>query len=180
MSIGVTLYRFKINLSDVDRGVYENLDFRLAMHPSETLPSVFTRALAFSLNTQPGLEFTPGGISVPEEPAIFAKDDRGQLSLWIEIGNPSARKLHKASKACPQVRVYTYKNPELILREGASENIHRSEHIEIFAFEPGFLEQLTEHSTKDVRWDVLHNDQQLTITSGELNAHTEVLKFKFS
>ncbi|MGZ3712301.1 MAG: YaeQ family protein, partial [Bdellovibrionota bacterium] len=36
MSVGTSLYRFQINLSDIDRGHYDQLDFRMAMHPSET------------------------------------------------------------------------------------------------------------------------------------------------
>ena len=33
MGTGATMYRLKIELSDVDRGVYESLDLRLARHP---------------------------------------------------------------------------------------------------------------------------------------------------
>src|SRR5258707_1232333 len=92
-----TLYRFRIELSDVDRGVYQPLDFRVAMHPSESPLFLVTRILAFALNTQEGLEFTPTGLSDPDEPCLRIANPRGGLSLWIEIGNPSARKLHKAA-----------------------------------------------------------------------------------
>jgi uncharacterized protein YaeQ len=69
MALASTLYRFRIDLSDVDRGVYETLDFRIAQHPSETTTYLLTRVLAYALNTQPGLEFSSGGLSDPDAPA---------------------------------------------------------------------------------------------------------------
>src|SRR2546429_678075 len=39
-----TVYHLEIDLSDVDRGVYEKLDLRLARHPSESTHYLLTRA----------------------------------------------------------------------------------------------------------------------------------------
>ena len=46
MALGATVHRFQIDLSDVDRGVYEALDLRVARHPSESVPYLLTRTLA--------------------------------------------------------------------------------------------------------------------------------------
>ena len=53
-----TLYRFRIDLTDIDRGVYETLDLRLAMHPSESETYLVTRVLAYALNYASDLEFS--------------------------------------------------------------------------------------------------------------------------
>jgi uncharacterized protein YaeQ len=37
MALTSTIYRVDLALSDVDRGVYETLELRLALHPSERL-----------------------------------------------------------------------------------------------------------------------------------------------
>ena len=37
MALTATLYHLQVTLSDVDRGVYEALDLRVAQHPSETM-----------------------------------------------------------------------------------------------------------------------------------------------
>ena len=37
MALTATMHHFQITLSDVDRGVYEALDLRVARHPSETM-----------------------------------------------------------------------------------------------------------------------------------------------
>ena len=36
MALTATVHNFDIQLSDVDRGVYESLSLRVARHPSET------------------------------------------------------------------------------------------------------------------------------------------------
>ena len=64
-----TLYRFKLSVSDVDRGFYENLDFRVAMHPSENEAYLLSRVLAYALNYESGLEFSVG-LCDPDEPAL--------------------------------------------------------------------------------------------------------------
>jgi uncharacterized protein YaeQ len=152
------LYRFQIELSDIDRGVYESLDFRVAMHPSETAAYLLTRTLAYCLSYRPGLEFSPKGLADPDAPALLVTGQAGSIELWIEIGNPSARKLHKASKAAREVMVFTYKNPELLRIEIAAGDVHRAAEIKIQAFKASALEQLERGLEKNNRWSVLVQD----------------------
>lgn len=177
MSQATVLYRFRIDLSDVDRSVYEQLDFRLALHPSESMLYFLTRALAFCLSAEPDLQFSAGGLADPDGPTLFINKVNGGVRLWIEIGNPSIKKLHKAAKASDQVQVYTYKEAQLILNEAKSEHIHNSDQIQIFAFDPKFLERLAKDLPRDIRWNVLYNDRVLTVTHGEQIESCEVKKF---
>ncbi len=168
------LYRFQIELSDVDRGVYETLDFRLAQHPSETLPYLLTRVLAYALSYQDGLEFSAAGLSDPEAAAMTVAGNQGSVDIWIEIGNPSARKLHKASKAAKVVRVYTYKNPEVLLQEIRNGEVHRADEIEIFAVDTKFLDAVAEKVEKNNRWSLLYQQGQIDLQAG--NAFTSLIK----
>lgn len=168
------LYRFQIELSDIDRGVYESLDFRVAQHPSEAASYLLTRTLAFALSYQQGLEFSTGGLSDPDAPALLVKNDHGSTDLWIEIGNPSARKLHKASKAAKQVVVYTYKNPEALLEEIKSNNVHHAQDIKIYAFDSKFLQSLEACLEKNNRWSIMHQQGQLSVELGKELVASEV------
>lgn len=179
MSQATVLYRFRIDLSDVDRGVYDQLDFRLALHPSESMLYFLTRVLAFSLSSQEGLQFSAAGLSDPEGPTIFLNEMNGRTQVWIEIGNPSIKKLHKAAKASPEVKVFTYKDAQLIINEGQHEQIHNARQIQIYAFDPKFLERLAKDLPRDVRWSVLHNERVLTVSTGEKSEETEIKRFGF-
>lgn len=170
------LYRFQIELSDIDRGVYESLDFRVAQHPSETYPYMLSRVLAYCLAYQEGLEFTPGGLADPEAPALRKLGIHNSVDLWIEIGNPSARKLHKAAKAAKEVMVFTYKNPDVLLNEIREGQVHRANEIQIFAFENSFLETLSKSTEKNNRWSLLLQNGQCDLTTGTETVVSQVRK----
>ncbi|QDK37234.1 YaeQ family protein [Bdellovibrio sp. NC01] len=158
------LYRFQIELSDIDRGVYESLDFRVAQHPSETYPYMLSRVLAYCLAYQDGLEFTPGGLADPDAPALRKLGGLNTIDLWIEIGNPSARKLHKAGKSAKEVMVFTYKNPEVLLTEVKNGDVHRASDLQISAFDAKFLDLLGEKVEKNNTWSLLVQQGQMDIT----------------
>ena len=166
MSQGAVLYRFRFNLSDVDRSVYETLDFRLAQHASESVPFLLTRAFAYALNFQDGLAFSLKGLAEPEEPCLSKDSDRGGKELWIEVGNPSGRRLHKAAKASSLVKVYTYKNPELVVKEIVTEQVHNGSKIEVFALAPEFLAELEAAMDRDNEWEVFRDQGSLMVTVG--------------
>ena len=171
------LYHFQLELSDIDRGIYETLDFRIAQHPSEIAPYLLSRVLAYALSYQEGLEFTSGGLSDPEAPAIRALGVHGAIELWIEIGNPSARKLHKASKTAQKVIVYTYKSAAVLLDEIKANEVHRAQEIQIYAFDSKFLQSLEVQLKKNNRWVLLIQQGQLNISIDQLSISTEVQFF---
>ncbi len=172
------LYHFEFDFSDIDRGVYEKLDFRLVQHQSETGPYLLSRALAFALSYEEGLEFSPMGLSDPDAPALLSKDAMGSTDLWIEIGNPSAKRLHKASKVAKRVVIYTYKSPEVLVKDIIDNKVHRAENLQIFAFDPKALQVLEKQLQKNNRWSVLHQQGQIDINTGTLDHTIFVKEFK--
>lgn len=172
------LYRFRIELSDVDRGLYTPLDFRLAMHPSESLPYLLTRAIAYALNADENLEISPTGLAEPEAPAMkISQPGTGRVSLWVEIGNPSSKKLHKASKAADVVKVYTYKDPTLIQKECQAANVFRAETIEIYALDSKFLDKIAQEMHREMKWNLLHQEGSLTLNWGDQHASCEIKRY---
>jgi uncharacterized protein YaeQ len=164
MSQGSVLYRFRINVSDVDRSVYERLDLRLARHASESTAFLLTRLLAYALNVQEGLSFSAEGLADPDEPCISCEAERGGKALWIEVGSPSARRLHKAAKASDAVKVYTYRNPDSLLREIQAGEVHRGNKIEVYAFAPEFLDALEAQLERDNEWELFRDQGSLLVS----------------
>src|SRR6185503_11743098 len=94
MALTSTIYNVSVDLNDVDRGVYESLTLRLAMHPSETMEYMATRLMAYCLEYTEGIEMTTG-LSDGDEPAIVVRDLTGRITTWIEVGLPDADRLHR-------------------------------------------------------------------------------------
>jgi len=143
VALTATIYNFTIDLSDGDRGVYESFTLQLAQHPSESPEYFVTRMLAYCLEYTEGLAFS-SGISDPDEPTLAVRDLTGALRVWVEIGSPTAARLHKASKATDRVAVYTHKDPAQLLRQLEGERIHKAEAIEMFSFDRGLIAELVE------------------------------------
>ncbi len=167
------LYRFQIELSNIDQGIYESLDFRVAQHPSESIPYLLTRTLAYALSYKQGLEFNAKGLGDPEGPAIQIMGSNGGVDLWIEIGNPTARKIHRVSKAARQVVIYTYKSAQVLMNDMISNDVHRAGEIEIYWFDPVFLLELEKQIEKNNRWSLLVQDGQLNV---EVKGHSVLLQ----
>jgi uncharacterized protein YaeQ len=150
--------RFDIALADVDRGVYEQLSWRVAQHPSESERYLVARVLARALEHAEGVEFSKGGVSDDDEPALVQRDLRGDWLAWIEIGAPTAARLHKASKVAPRVVVYTWKY-EHVLAELAEQRVFRAP--EVIGLAPEFLDGVAATLDRNNRWE-------LSVTGGVL------------
>ena len=173
MALSATVYHLQVDLSDVDRGVYEALDLRVARHPSETMRYLLTRVIAYCLSYEEGIAFSKG-LSNAEEPALWIKDMQGNLRAWIEIGTPSAERLHKASKACPRVVVFTHNDPDLLKKAARTKAIHKAESIQVFALPGAFLDSLDASTDRNATWTLVHSEGVLYVTSGETNVTTPV------
>jgi uncharacterized protein YaeQ len=175
VALQATVYHLRIELSDVDRAVYESLDLRVARHPSESMHYLLTRVLAYALLYEEGMAFGKG-LSTTEEPPLWIKDLQGGVRAWIEVGTPTADRLHKASKAVPRVVVFTQHDPRLLVEAARSRAIHKAEQIEIYALEPGFLDELAALTDRNTRWALLRNDGLLFVTVGDKNVSGAVTR----
>jgi uncharacterized protein YaeQ len=166
MALTATILRLHVTLSDVDRGVYETLDLRLAQHPSESARYLVTRLLAYCLSYEEGIAFSKEGIASTEEAPISVRDRTGQLLAFFDIGAPSAERLHRAAKSAPRVAVFTHTDLSLLRKEAASRAIHRLDEIEVWRFEPAFLDQVWGLLDRTTKLELVRNEGQLYVTVG--------------
>lgn len=163
MALSATMYVFEIELADSDRNVYQTLELRVARHPSETGEYLLTRVLAYCLEYTEGIAFSRG-LSAPDEPAITVRDLTGALRAWIEVGSPEAARLHRASKAAPRVAVYAHRNAAQLAARYASERIHRSESLELYAFDGDWLAARAAELTRRMKLALTVAAQHLYLT----------------
>ena len=163
MALGATIYNFDIQLSHVDRGVYQSLALKVARHPSEAEDYLVARVLAYCLEFTEGLSFSRG-LAEPDQPALAVRDLTGELRAWIDVGTPDAARLHKAAKAAPRVAVYTHKAPAALLRPLAGERIHRAEAIELYAFDRELIAGLAARLERRMAFELSVTDAHLFIS----------------
>ena len=173
MALSATIYNFSIQLSDVDRAVYEALALKVARHPSESAEHLVTRVLAYCLEYAEGIAFSRG-ISDPDEPALSVRDLTGALKVWIDIGSPDAARLHKAAKAAPRVAVYTHKSPAQLRQQLAGERIHRADALELYAIDRDLIAGLVKRLERRMSFDLSVTDRHLFVSIGDITLSGDV------
>ncbi|MBE0598404.1 MAG: YaeQ family protein, partial [Desulfuromonadales bacterium] len=158
MALQATIYRATIELSDLDRALYQRLEATVARHPSETGERLVARLLAYALCYGEDLNFSKG-ISAGEEPDLWSKEPDGRVREWIEVGLPDPDRLRKASRHAERV---------ILVASGSGLNRWLDQHLgklsplgnlTIIALDPPFVARLAERLQRVITWS-------LTITEG--------------
>ncbi len=161
MAHTATVYNLDTELADIDRGVYHTLAVRMARQPSETAEYMLARFLAYCLEFAEGIAFTEGVAAGGDEPAVLIRDLTGRVTTWIEVGMPSAERVHKGSKRSDRVAIYTHRAVGQVLAQLRSQNIHRAADIPVYEFGPGFVEEVAASIGRRAKVSVSVTERQL-------------------
>lgn len=162
MALSATTYKVELELSDLDRGIYESPRFTLARHLSETAERLVVRILAYALWYDAELGFGRG-LSESNDPALSVSSLDGRLLHWIEVGQPDAERLVRHGRKAERISLLAYGNlrvwaPKLLpLVEGVP-------NLEIVAVDPTALEDLAQDLPRNLRWGVMISENSLFVT----------------
>ena len=107
MALKATIYKADLQLADMDRHVYGDHALTLARHPSETDERMMARVLAYALHAEEGIAFTKGLFDV-DEPEVWVKNLAGEITLWIDLGQPDETRIRRACSRAGRVVVLCY------------------------------------------------------------------------
>lgn len=107
MALKATICKAELGIADMDRHYYADHALTIAQHPSENNERLMLRLLAFALFANERLEFTRG-ISTDDEPDLWQKNYHDEIELWIDLGQPSEKRLRKACGKAQRVVVISY------------------------------------------------------------------------
>lgn len=131
MALKSTVFKFTLNVSDMDRGYYAEHALTVARHPSENDERMMVRVLAFALHASEALRFGRG-LSTDDEADLHALNDDGSIALWIDVGLPDERLLKKAAARARQVRVLAYGRTATRWWEKARETLEKLDNLQVF------------------------------------------------
>lgn len=166
MALPSTIYKANIQLSDVDRGVYETLQSTVARHPSETEERLVARLLAYAIFFQPGLTFTRG-VSSGDEPDLWQKGADDRTLLWVEVGTPDAERLIKACRHAGQVSLAACGRALSSWEQLHLPKLKELSNLSIIAFDQPFLNKIISGLERAINWSITISDGILYINIGE-------------
>ncbi len=136
MALKATIFKARLSLADMDRGIYVDHALTLARHPSETDERMLMRLLAFALNVPAddrdgALEFGKG-LSDTDEPDLWHRDLTGRIRHWIEVGQPDEKRLLRAAGRADRVSVYAYAASAPIWWGGIAGKLARAQNVHVW------------------------------------------------
>jgi len=141
MALTATIYNLSVDLADVDRGVYENLEICIARQPSETIEYMLMRVMAYCLEYGDGIVLTQG-VAAGNEPAVLIRDLTGRVTAWIEVGMPSPERLHRGFKLAGRAAVYTHRDVQKVLAQLSAAKIDRLSAVPVYEFNRALIEEI--------------------------------------
>ena len=154
------IYRVGIQLSDIDRGLYETLQITVARHPSETEERLLARILAYALYYEPELTFTKG-VGAGDEPDLWAKGPDGRVLLWVEVGLPEPERLSKASRHAGRVALFACGTGLSAWERQQLPKLTGIANLTVATIDQGIIGRLVALLERSIAWE-------LTITEGTL------------
>lgn len=171
MALKPTIYKMRIGLSNFNNDYYDNLNLTIAQHPSENAERMMARVIAYCLHAEPELTFTKGLCAV-DEPDIWHKTLDDQISLWIDVGEPSFDRIKKSCRLAKKVVVYSF-NSKSNVWWTQSESKMRTTTAEFYQFDDNDIAKLAGLIERTMEWSVTITDNSAYITSekGECDLH---------
>lgn len=165
MALPSTIYRVNIQLSDIDRGVYESLQATVARHPSETGERLVARLLAYALFFEPGLSFTKG-VGAGDEPDLWLKGPDDRVLLWVEVGLPEPERLIKASRHAARVAAVVCGRALPVWEQQHLQKLGAVSNLTVLRFDQPFINDLADGLDRSITWSVTVNDGNLYLDAG--------------
>lgn len=135
MALKSTIYKIKLNVSDMDRPHYGEYALTVARHPSENDERMMVRVLAFALHASESLRFGRG-LSTEDEADLHETDLTGAISLWLDVGLPDERLVRKAAGRADRVVVLTYGRTAVQWWEQAKGTLAKLANLTVYRLAP--------------------------------------------
>ena len=180
MALKATIFKARLQLADMDRGVYADHLLTLARHPSETDERMMVRLLVYAMNAPAdadhgALEFAKG-LWDPDEPELWLKDLTGQIVHWIEIGQPDERRLMKASGRAERVTVVGYSASTPIWWNGIATKITRARNIAVWQIAAAQAQALAELAQRSMQLQVSVQDGTAWVGDGDRSVEVGLVR----
>jgi len=171
MAIKATIFKANLQIADMDRHVYGDHSLTIARPPSETDERMLIRVLAFALNVPASndngtLELAKSLWDV-DEPDLWQKDLTGQITHWIDVGQPDEKRLMKASGRAGRVSVLSFSASTAVWWRGIETKITRARNLTVWQIDAAASQALSELAQRTMQLQVTVQDGTLWIADGK-------------
>jgi uncharacterized protein YaeQ len=173
MALPSTIYRAALQLSDIDRGVYQTIQTTVARHPSETEERLVARLLAYVLCYAEDLVFTKG-ICAGDEPDLWVTGPDGRVRQWLEVGLPDAERLIKASRHAEQVTLFACGSALSLWERNQLPRLAAAGTVTVLTVAPSLLHRLVTLLERTITWEITITEATLYLQIGGVSLESPI------
>jgi len=173
MALPSTIFRLQLQLSDIDRGVYETVQTTVAQHPSETGERLVARLLALAIFFEPDLTFTKG-LSATDEPDLWVIGPDGRTRLWVEVGLPDAERIIKAARHAERVALLACGRGVVTWDLQHLPRLEKIANLTVASVDQEFIAALAAGLERSIAWSITITDGTLYLSAGDENSETAI------
>jgi len=166
MALKSTVFKFQLQIADLDRHYYADHVLTLARHPSETDIRLVARVLAFARVADEGFDMS-SALCEPDEPDLCQRTLDGRIQRWIDVGQPDARRVLKAAGRADRVTLHPYGgSTSTIWWEGVRKELQRVRKLEVIAFPEPAVKALATGLERTSQWQITIQDGEMMVSTG--------------
>ena len=186
MAIKSTIFKASLQIADIDHGYYADHALTLARHPSETDERMMIRLAALALQAHKlqtvcngdGTLTFGAGLSDPDEPDAWLRDFTGRSRLWIEVGQPEDKPLHKACGKADEVVLYCFSQTADIWWRGIESKLSRPKNLSVFRVPAAASQALIPLAQRSMQLQATIQEGVLMLGDGSRNVDIEPIRWK--
>ncbi|WP_324780518.1 YaeQ family protein [Thiobacillus sedimenti] len=164
MALRATIYKADLQIADMDRHVYADHALTIALHPSETVERMMVRVLAYALHAEDGIAFTRG-LSEVDEPDVWAKNLAGEITLWIDLGQPDEARIRRACSRADRVVVICYASSCDVWWKQIASKLTRFANLTVLQLPAATAQALATLAERSMRLQCLVQDGEIWVNS---------------
>jgi uncharacterized protein YaeQ len=164
MALKATIHKAELQIADMDRHVYGEHALTIARHPSETDERMMARVLAYALHAQEGIGFTKGLFDV-DEPDVWVKNLGGEITLWIDLGQPDEARIRRACGKAQQVVVLCYSSSCEVWWKQIASKLTRFRNLSVLQLPAETSQALAGLAERSMRLQCMVQDGQIWFNS---------------
>ena len=172
MALKATIHKADLQIADMDRHVYADHALTIARHPSETDERMMVRVLAYALYAQDGIAFTKGLFDV-DEPEVWVKSLTGEITLWIDLGQPDEARIRRACSRAEQVIVLCYSSGCEVWWKQIASKLTRFSNLTVLQLPAEASQTLATLAERSMRLQFTIQDSHVWVTNGRDTVQVE-------
>ena len=164
MALKSTIFKAELQIADMERNCYRDHSLTIARHPSETDERMMVRVLAYALYARDGIAFTKGLFDV-DEPEVWAKNLAGEITLWIDLGQPDEARIRRACSRADQVVVLCYSSSCDVWWKQIAAKLTRFANLTVLQLPAETSQALAELAERSMRLQCMVQDGEIWINT---------------